>query len=306
MSRAEFLRSCCCGAGLLVLGGISSAGGESLADGLPLVLRETDRFDTRMEKTRGLAIDASDRLHVAGQSGVQILDASRKSVKHIQTDHAATCVCVDTAGYVFVGSEHRVEVFDADGRKIAAFGESGRGETELGYVTALAVWDDLLYLADAGNRRISRFALDGDCVDSLGDFSIPSPYFDLTFDADGRLVVGHTARHAVETYDRNWRKMKSWGEYGDAPNRFTGCCNPTNLAVLPDGRIVTTEKGIPRLKVSDADGNLLAFCGEEAFHPKTAGMDVVSDSKGRILLLDPMANQVRVYELFSAGKAERR
>jgi len=60
------------------------------------------------------------------------------------------------------------------------------------------------------------------------------------------------------------------------------------------------------LKVSDADGNLLAFCDEKAFHPRTAGMDVVADSKGRILLLDPMENQVRIYELVPGGKAERR
>ena len=30
---------------------------------------------------------------------------------------------------------------------------------------------------------------------------------------------------------------------------FFGCCNPAQLAVLPDGRFVTAEKGIPRVKI---------------------------------------------------------
>ncbi|MBM3243119.1 hypothetical protein FJZ31_43220, partial [Candidatus Poribacteria bacterium] len=35
---------------------------------------------------------------------------------------------------------------------------------------------------------------------------------------------------------------------------FCGCCNPVNFAMLPDGRFVTCEKGLPRVKIYDADG----------------------------------------------------
>jgi hypothetical protein len=32
-----------------------------------------------------------------------------------------------------------------------------------------------------------------------------------------------------------------------------GCCNPACFALLSDGRIVTVEKGVPRIKVFRAE-----------------------------------------------------
>jgi hypothetical protein len=37
---------------------------------------------------------------------------------------------------------------------------------------------------------------------------------------------------------------------------FAGCCNPVGLAVLDDGRILTVEKAISRIKIYRTDGTL--------------------------------------------------
>ncbi len=93
------------------------------------------------------------------------------------------------------------------------------------------------------------------------------------------------------------------------PDGFCGCCNPVNFAVLPDGGFVTCEKGLPRVKIHDADGVFASVvAGPEGFaenwrvcilnalsNCQTGGLDVAVDSMGRILVLDPVERVVRIF-----------
>jgi hypothetical protein len=65
--------------------------------------------------------------------------------------------------------------------------------------------------------------------------------------------------------------------------------------------VVTAEKGIPRLKMYNSRGKLLACLGREAFPEDAKGMDLAIDSKGRIALLEPVSGQVRFYRLTSGS-----
>ena len=98
--------------------------------------------------------------------------------------------------------------------------------------------------------------------------------------------------------------MTSWGLEGEPlgyfgkfglinPEDFVGCCNPVNLAVTADGSIVTAEKLIPRVKVYDPDGGLMALIGPENFDPKCTHLHLAVDSKGRILVADPIRLEIK-------------
>jgi DNA-binding beta-propeller fold protein YncE len=254
-----------------------------------------------VERPRGIAIDAKDNLYVAGAKGVAVFDPSGKKTREIPSSGPATCVTIGADGDVFIAQETRIEVFDAQGKPKASWGKEGKGPGELGYVTSLAVCDDFIYVADYGNRALHRFAVTGDFVDSIPGFLIPSPFFDCAIGPEKTLLVGNTGRHRVERYDTNGKLLGFWGKQGLAPEDFCGCCNPTNLAVFEDGRIAASEKGIPRLRVCDAKGNLLAFLGPEAFPEDAKGMDLAIDSKGRIALLEPVSGQVKFYKIVRNG-----
>jgi hypothetical protein len=78
---------------------------------------------------------------------------------------------------------------------------------------------------------------------------------------------------------------------------FCGCCNPSHLALTPDGKFITSEKGLPRVKVYDRAGRFeCVVAGPDRFARDTVGLDVAVDSTGRILVLDPAAGAVRVFE----------
>jgi hypothetical protein len=64
--------------------------------------------------------------------------------------------------------------------------------------------------------------------------------------------------------------------------------------MLADGRFVTAEKGTPRVKVFDAQGNLESVVTTD-FAPQAAGIDVAADMAGRVWVLDPASREVRIY-----------
>ena len=89
---------------------------------------------------------------------------------------------------------------------------------------------------------------------------------------------------------------KSWGEYGTEIDEFCGCCNPSHFAILEDGSFVTSEKGIPRVKVYDHQGQLVAVVAQPSqFRAGTVGLDLAVDAAGRIYVLDPAQKEVRVF-----------
>jgi hypothetical protein len=87
-----------------------------------------------------------------------------------------------------------------------------------------------------------------------------------------------------------------------------------HIALFPDGRFVTAEKGIPRVKVYSADGTFESVVvGPETLAPtataaeetrpehKLLAVDVAVDGSGRIWVLDPGARQLRVFEQKRTG-----
>jgi sugar lactone lactonase YvrE len=127
-------------------------------------------------------------------------------------------------------------------------------------------------------------------------FIVPSPYFDVAVAGKDRLWIVNPGRRRVESYTFDGRILAHWGKASPKIEGLCGCCNPTHIALLPDGRLVTSEKGLPRVKVYSADGELLSVVAPPAaFADAAAGLDVAADSQGRVYVLDPIARKVRVF-----------
>ena len=78
---------------------------------------------------------------------------------------------------------------------------------------------------------------------------------------------------------------------------FSGCCNPSHIAMLSNGSFVTSEKGIERVKVHLPSGDFkCVVAGPKQFEPGTVGLDLAVDSGDRIYVLDPKKKEVIIYE----------
>lgn len=68
-------------------------------------------------------------------------------------------VSVDSDGHVYVveGLNDVVQIFDGDGRLLLDFGESGNGPGQFWLPSGIAIVNDIVYVADAANRRVQLF-----------------------------------------------------------------------------------------------------------------------------------------------------
>lgn len=271
-----------------------------------------------MSRVRGLSIGPDGHLWIVADEGLARFAPNGERGSMLGLETSGMAITVDEEGFGYIAEKTRIHKIDPKGKIATTWGERGNEQGQFQYATGLAVSGASLYIADAGNRRVHRFAVDGDYVGDLEGFHIPSAYFDCSVDGRGRLVVGHTSEHSVESYDANGEKIGAWGSYGAAPEGFCGCCNPTNLAAFPDGKIATAEKGIPRIKVYEQDGTLLAYLSPEDLgigvertylnllsdgegslpcHDGWPGMPLAVAPNGKVAVSLPGKDQIRFYRL---------
>jgi hypothetical protein len=153
-----------------------------------------------------------------------------------------------------------------------------------------------LLLSDRATKTVNVFDLaDGQQVATIGD-DLATAYGIVGFAIDKRsddILIANTAAFRVDRYARDGRKLSSFGHTdktkAESPARFT----PTNLVVLPDGRLLTAEKMPTRLKIFSADGKK---CEQVVADPGglLSGCDYIpmaSDSAGLVYL----ANSAKGY-----------
>lgn len=281
--------------------------------------RQSGAWALDLEHPRAIATGPEDRVYIAGDRQVLVLDATGKPLAPLNLSAAPSCLAVGGTdhkfpGAVYAGLPGRVVRLDDQG---AVAAELTEGLNEESVLTSIALAEEDIFVADAGQRLVLRFGLAGQLVRRIGardpdrgvpGFVLPSPYFDIAVTPDGLLRVAHTGARRIETYTFEGDLLGHWGTASTANEGFFGCCNPANFTVLPDGRFVTVEKGLPRVKVYSNQGDFESYVATpQELAPGTIAadarddtrqkpFDVAVDSRGRVLLLDPNAHKVRIFE----------
>jgi hypothetical protein len=273
---------------------------------------ETRRFPCARLNPRCLALSNDEHLFIGAGKIVTQCTLEGTQISEIKLTDEARCLAVADDGTLYVGFKERVQVYDSKGHA----GVTSDVPTGKPYFTGLAASKDSLFVADAGNRIVLRYDRSGKLAGRIGakdkdknipGFIVPSPFFDVEVAADGLLRVTNPGRHRVEIYTKDGDLEGFWGNPGAAIENFCGCCNPINLTLFADGRVITLEKGIPRVKVYSTEGAFESVvAGTEAFAENAAvcgpndctlgGLDAVADKNGRIYVLDLVAANVRVME----------
>jgi hypothetical protein len=273
---------------------------------------EVLRVPVSLEQVRGIATDREDRIYVCGDLAIRVMDAKGNPIARIPLEQPARCLAYGGDGLLYVGMQEHVEVYEARGTNWSRKAVwAGLGEEAI--VTSIAVVGEHVYAADAGNRMVMRYDTGGrllgyigkECETGEGHFLIRRPFFDVAAGKDGTIWIVNTGRYRVESFTREGIYEKSWGFFSESLEGFCGCCNPTHIALLSDGSIVTAEKEIVRVKVYTPDGTLSGVvAGDEQFEEKKIGLDLAVDSRDRILALDPAKRSVRVFRKAEGGKHE--
>jgi hypothetical protein len=248
----------------------------------------------------GIALGPRDTICALGDSEVRVFEASGKLARTWKAPEKAFCVGVTSDGRVGLGSLGRVDLFSATGVHTGGFTAGTRDKPA--EVTALRFVGEAVLVADAAARVIRRYDLRGTergvigAQAKTGGFMLPNKSLAFDVDASGVVHAADTGRHRVTSWTLDGTMVASFGKFGMAkPEDFVGCCNPVNVAVAPDGSIVTAEKVVARVKVFGKDRALLAVIGAEHFDSMCRHIHIAVDSTGRIVAADPERRTIAVF-----------
>ncbi len=246
---------------------------------------------------RGIAVDGHGALYAAGDAEIKVFDAAGHLARRWPTGRPALSVAVEGDGAVYAGELGQIEIFDAAGK----LRDTWRDDKLLRRVTAIGLTKDSVLAGDSADRAIRRFDRHGKFLNNigkdnpLGGLLIPNGVVDFAVDSEGIIHAANPGKHRVERYAPAGQLLGHIGRFdGIDPAGFTGCCNPTNLAIRD--AIYTTEKAGPRVKAYDFSGKLLAVIATDLFDPNCKNMSIAVDSRGRVYVVDTVKQAILIFE----------
>jgi len=236
------------------------------------------RTPGQLQKPLGLALDARSAVYVADSSlrRIMMYDAWGLFVRHFgdpTTLERPTGIAVNAEGTrVYAidrasneSDQHRVVMFDGEGRFLREIGKRGSREGEFNVpVAGACAPDGTLYVLDAGNFRVQALTPDGEFRHSFGGVGVG--FGDLArprgiaVDGQGLVYVSDASFNNVQIFNPQGQLLLAIGQVSrtDAPGRY-GLVS--GVAVDETGRIYVADQFFNKIEVvrpvKDAEADLL-------------------------------------------------
>lgn len=191
--------------------------------------------DDNLDKPEGIAVDPQGNVFVAdyntgyvkkyGPDFKWIKTFSEYGTAPGQNIKSEFMDIKDGRLYMPEAGNHRVNVFDLDGKFLTLFGGEG---TDLGKFnvpeSAKFGPNGLLHVADLKNNRIQIFDKDGKLVRSWGKLgSAPGELkapAGIGIDKSGNVYVSEIGNDRVQVFDAEGKHLASWGKTGSGIGEF--------------------------------------------------------------------------------------
>lgn len=196
-------------------------------------------------------------VHVFGPDGAYSRDLAPPAAPG--ADWSPLGVAFSPDGQLFVTDvtpgQHRVIVFDQQGRFRFAFGREGAGDGEFSFPNDVAVdRRGFIFVSDSNNRRIQVFDAVGGAAFKIGGpgtgaLSAPRG---LAIDGLGRLHVVDTVLGTVEVYDVTGAPTLLY-RMGGASGSEDSFSYPNGIALDASGRVYVTDRENNRVQVWESN-----------------------------------------------------
>jgi DNA-binding beta-propeller fold protein YncE len=205
-----------------------------------------------------VAVVKRDKVIYVADSGLGMVIAFNESGKllHTISDQLVRptgLLIIDEKLWVVDSSQHRIEVFDLNGKHVDGFGGRGTAAGKFNFPTHVAVSTGetpSLYVTDALNFRVQEVGLSGQprCTigsvgHATGSFSRPKG---LATDSDQNLYVVDALFDNIQIFDRNGVFLMHWGSSGTDPGFFW---LPSGIAIDSNDRIWVADSYNRRIQV---------------------------------------------------------
>ena len=239
------------------------------------------------------------KIYLAANNTVSVISLEGRLLSSFSAPADARAIAVNS-NKIAVAGQKNVSVFDHTGN----FSYSTPTVSDSSVYTSVAFWDDDIVVADAGKRLVYIFEnevlideIEGiSGIENLHGFIIPSARFDLAVNDENELWVVNPGMHALQQYTRRGALAGSWDKASLTIEGFSGCCNPAQICTLSDGRIVTSEKSMPRIKIYSRNGELLSVVAPPSAFGNNIEASEVAAIGETIVALDTEQQLIRIFE----------
>jgi DNA-binding beta-propeller fold protein YncE len=228
--------------------------------------------------------------------------------------------------YVADTWNHRIQKLNDQGEPIDAwgvFGEFGPDDGEVGQsafygprgvvvgstLPTSREEDQLVYVADTGNKRVQVFDSQGSFAFQWGGGGTADGYLDepvgIALGPEGEFYVADTWNRRIQVFDSEGRYLRQWPIMGGWNSGVPE--EKPYLAVDSAGHVYVTDPGYYRVLVFDSEGNYLARFGQYGSDDQSfalpQGIAVAED--GTIYVTDAQAHRVLIFDPVNFEQLEK-
>lgn len=215
-------------------------------------------------------------------------------------------------------SNHRVQIFNSNGKFLHEFGSYGSGEGEFDCLAAVTIAKSGHYIvSDRYNHRLQVFDPTGRFVRSFGSEGRADGKFNypwgLAADSLGFIYVCDKENHRVQVFQIDGTYVSKFGSLGSRPGELE---HPHYIAVSNTNRVIVSDSNNHRIQIYDVNGRLLSTFGSEGTEegqfkfPRGVAIDeqgyvIVGDSgNNRIQIFQPDGTFIKAFGSWGSGDGE--
>ena len=191
---------------------------------------------------------------------------------------------------------HRVQIFNSDGKYLRSFGRQGNNAGELKYPGGITFHKNgNIFVADRGNHRIQTFSGEGEYVGMFGGYgSLDSQLYNpwgLSLDSDGNIIVADAGNKLIKIFSPDGKFLRKIG----GPGSFS---LPVHC-VQCDRYLIVSDCNEHCIKVFNYNGNFQYKFGKEGggdgefSSPRCLSVN----KSGHLMVCDTGNDRIQVFEL---------
>jgi len=190
---------------------------------------------------------------------------------------------------------HRVQIFNGNGKYLRSFGRKGNGAGQFEYPKGITFHTNgNIFVADRDNHRIQIFSGEGEYVGMFGgegclDSQLSNPC-GLSVYSDGNIIVADTGNKLIKIFSPDGKFLMKIGEQGSFTFPFH--------CVQCDRYLIVLDRNEHCIKVYDRNGNFQYKFGKqgrgdgEFFYPSYLSVN----KSGHLIVCDPNNNRIQIFE----------
>jgi len=178
-------------------------------------------------------------------------------------------ICVDSNGNILVSdsNNHRIQIFDSEGKFISTFisNGNGNGNGQFNKQRGMVINSKgNIIVNDTGNHRIQIFDSEGKFISTFGSKGIGNGQFncplEVCVDENDNILVCDWNNHRIQIFDSEGKFISTFGSKGNGNGQLNGPCG---IAINSKGNIIVSEYTNNRIQIFDSNGNFISTFGSK-------------------------------------------